>query len=291
MRPDHPPLGSSSKPRPSIRHVLLLVIVAIFVMGILTVTEISRMSNASNPHHELLPKTIYLIGTASRHEPSGYGPPMATALKGFKLTYVNDFVKTGIPKGWFLFHGVPGGAPGGQFSPRHVTVRGGRLLLNTYRDRHFHNRWVTGGLCQCGRPYLYGAFFVRSRFNGLGPNEVELLWPANNQWPPEIDFNETTSTNGSTSTVHWGYANYIQQIGKHGVNMLAWHTWGIIWTSNKIEYVLDGHVWGSITNAQEIPRIPMRLDLEQRTECLIHVQCPKVPVQMQVDWVAEYRTN
>ena len=72
---------------------------------------------------------------------------------------------------------------------------------------------------------------------------------------------------------------------------MKWHTWGVVWTPREIEYVLDGHVWGVITKRQQIPTVPMRLDLEQRTECSVHAQCPKVPVQMQVDWVAEYRPN
>ncbi len=59
----------------------------------------------------------------------------------------------------------------------------------------------------------------------------------------------------------------------------------------EIAYVLDGRVWGIITNPAAIPRIPMVLDLEQRTECTIHAQCPTAPVQMQVDWIAEYHAK
>jgi hypothetical protein len=291
MKSDNPPPQTNSKSGRHTSSVIALVIIAILLMGILTYTESSRLSNSSNPSSTILPKTIYPLGTVSPSEPSRYAPPSATALAGYRQTYVNDFVVTGVPQGWLTFHGVPGGAPGGQFSPKHVAVKSGELLLTAYRDNQYQNRWVTGGLCQCGRPYLYGAFFVRSRSTGLGPNEVQLLWPENNQWPPEIDFNETPSVHQTTATVHWGFANYTQQLIKKGVNMLAWHTWGVIWAPKKIVFVLDGHVWGVISNAQEIPRIPMRLDLEQRTKCLIHVECPKANAQMQVDWVAEYRAT
>ncbi len=94
--------------------------------------------------------------------------------------------------------------PGPSSGPHTSRWRRGELLLSTYRDKHYQNRWVTGGLCQCGLPHVYGAYFVRSRSTGVGPNEVELLWPENNQWPPEIDFNETPSAHQSSATVHWG---------------------------------------------------------------------------------------
>jgi hypothetical protein len=207
------------------------------------------------------------------------------------LTYSENFSASSIPRGWFAFGGVPSGDPGAKFGVKHVTVRNGELILSTYRDKTFHNRWVTGGLCQCGRSSLYGAYFVRSRVTGAGPNEVELLWPANNQWPPEIDFLESSSIRGTTSTVHWGAANYILQTHETGVNLEAWHTWGVVWTPTQIIYVLDGRAWGVVNNSESVPRRAMTLDLEQRTECTIHRQCPKRPVEMQVDWVAEYHAG
>jgi hypothetical protein len=244
-----------------------------------------------HPAQVVLPTTKYPVGIRLASEPSGLAPPSATAVDGYRLTYINDFRSKKLPKGWLTFHGVPGGAPGAQFGPKHVTLKNGELLLSTYRDKQYQNRWVTGGLCQCGLPGVYGAFFVRSRATGVGPNEVELLWPANDQWPPEIDFNETPSAHQSSATVHWGRANNTQQWLVHGVNMFAWHTWGVVWAPHEISYVLDGRVWGVITNPDAIPRTPMVLDLEHRTECAIHAQCPTAPVQMQVDWIVEYHAK
>ncbi len=235
-----------------------------------------------------IPSGLFPVGTPNSKEPSGLAPPGSAALTGYERSYVNDFTKGGIPSGWFTFHGQPGGDPGGQFAPSHVFVTHGQLILRAAKDKQYQNRWVTGGLCQCGVPHIYGAYFVRSRVTGVGPNEVDLLWPENNQWPPEIDFNETPSSHQTSATVHWGRANYTQQWTTKKVNMLAWNTWGVVWTPTKIIYVVNGRAWGVITNPQAIPRIPMRLDIEQRTECTIHQQCPSSPVQMQVDWVAEY---
>ena len=286
------PLDEQEVRRPRKLSVAVVVIVAMAVMGVLTYAGWTTMSQGtSGPPPPTLPTTLFPLGTLSSTEPSGYAPPSATALAGFAQSYVNDFTVGQLPAGWYLFHGLPGGDPGGQFGPQHVKIRSGMLQLTAYRDSQYQNRWVTGGLCQCGAPSLYGAFFVRSRATGVGPNEVQLLWPSNNQWPPEIDFNESPSAHATSATLHWGRQNFIQQWHKHGIDMLAWHTWGVVWTPKKIVYTVDGHAWGITTNASAIPSLPMTLDLEQRTECTLHVQCPNAPVQMLVDWVAEYKMN
>jgi len=204
---------------------------------------------------------------------------------------VNDFVSSGVPKGWEVYQGVPGGDPEAHFGAHHVTQHGGELLLETYRDKAYQDRWVTGGLCQCGLANTYGAYFVRSRFTTSGANEVELLWPKSNQWPPEIDFNETPSAHQTTATFHWNYNNQTRQWIKGGIDNFAWHTWGVIWTPKAIEFILDGRVWGVFKVAADIPNIPMILVLEQRTSCALNADCPHMPVQMQVDWVAEYHAK
>jgi len=247
--------------------------------------------NANSLHARSAPATQYPIGVPKKNSPSGLSPASASAFPGYRLTYVNNFNGSKLPVGWDIFTGVPGGAPGGQFGSAHVVVSGGMLRLNAWRDPKYQNRWVTGGLCQCGLIRKYGAFFVRSRVTGGGANEVQLLWPATNTWPPEIDFNENGGNlKATSSTVHWGAKNFaIRRVLQ--IDMTKWHTWGVVWTPKSIEYVVDGHVWTSITVAAAITRIPMRLDLEQRTICSEHRQCPTAPVSMLVDWVSEYARN
>jgi hypothetical protein len=233
--------------------------------------------------------SIYPVGTSDKSEPSGKAPPGPNALKGYTLRYVTDFTGTAIPSGWDVFDGTPGGDPDGQFGGAHVVVSGGLLRLNTFKDPAYKNKWVTGGICQCGLPSKYGAYFVRSRITGAGPNEVELLWPATNSWPPEIDFNETGGSDSATSsTVHYGTTNLLDQ-RQLSINLTQWHTWGVIWTPSKINYIVNGQVWGSISVRTEIPTVPMTLDMEQRDLCQIDMQCPTKPVSMLINWVAEYQ--
>ena len=230
----------------------------------------------------------YSAGVVNPAEPSGLGPLPANAVPGFVESYVNDFSDNALPVGWYTFTGVPGGDPSGQFSSAHVVVNNGLLELNAWKDPAFHNRWVTGGLCLCGRPQTYGAYFVRSRQTGSGPNEVELLWPQDNSWPPEVDFNETGGASLVTSaTVHWTIANHLIQNAVQ-VDLKQWHTWGVVWTPHVIKYTLDGRVWATDTLVDSIPNQPMTLDFEQRTICDPRVQCPSVPTSLLIDWVVTF---
>jgi hypothetical protein len=240
--------------------------------------------------YKLVPLTrgIYPVGITDATQPSGEAPPGPNALKGYRLAYTNNFLGSTLPSGWDAFSGVPGGDPGGQFGANHAIVRNGMLELLTAKDPAYDMKWVTGGVCQCGLASTYGAYFVRSRITGAGPNEVELLWPADNQWPPEIDFNESGgSLTSSSSTIHFSAVNEIDQRSIL-INMSQWHTWGVVWTPKIVSYVVDGQVWGTITTPSEISKIPMTLDLEQRSRCSTGYQCPAHPVNMDIDWVAEY---
>jgi beta-glucanase (GH16 family) len=228
------------------------------------------------------------VGSPDASEPSGYAPPSANSLAGYSQSYVTDFTGTSLPAGWYVFTGQPGGDPGAQWGAAHVGVSNGLLSLNTFQDPNYNNEWVAGGVCQCGLSQTYGAYFVRSRVTGAGPTNVELLWPAANVWPPEIDFNETGgTTTGTSATVHWDSANNQDQ-RTMAVDMTQWHTYGVVWTPTTLTYTVDGRVWGEVTKASEIPTIAMTLDLTQQTWCASGFACPTSPQSMQIDWVAEY---
>jgi hypothetical protein len=240
-----------------------------------------------------VPVTSYPVGVPSTTSPSGYAPPTATDLPGFTQSNVSDFTGSTLPSGWVVYSGKPGGDPGAQFGgASHAIVSGGLLSLNTFQDPNYGNIWVTGGLCDCGFSQTHGAYFVRSRVTGAGPTNVALLWPADNSWPPEIDFNETDgSTNFTTATTHYTVNNTQDQVKLSNIDMTQWHTWGVIWTPTAITYTVDGKVWGSDTNAAAIPNMPMTLDLQQQTWCSSNWACPTTPQSMQIDWAAQYSYN
>jgi hypothetical protein len=234
----------------------------------------------------------YPVGIPDKAAASGMGPPAPSAMPGFKMTYSTSFPGSKVPNGWIIYHGAPTNDPGAQFGSAHVVVSGGLLRLNTWRDPNYQNRWVTGGLCHCGMPQTYGAYFVRSRVTGGGASDVQLLWPSSNKWPPEIDFNETGGRINSTSaTVHFGPTNQIEQ-NELRLNMLKWHTWGVIWSPMSIIYTVDGVAWATVLNGSaQIPNVPMHLAIQQQTWCLEGRLCPSAPVSMLVNWVVEYQAT
>ncbi len=257
-----------------------------------TTTTNAPTTTTTAPAAPASPTSAYPTGTVDGSEPSGYAPPGANALAGYNQSYVTDFTGSTLPTAWDPYEGQPGGDPGAQFDAAHLAVGGGLLNINTYQDPAFNNKWVTGGTCLCGiTSQTYGAYFVRSRVTGAGPTGVELLWPAGNTWPPEIDFNETYGdTAGSSATLHYGASN--SQIQRTlTINMTQWHTWGVIWTPTSITYTVDGNVWGTVTNANAIPNGPMYISLQSQTWCSSNWACPTTPQSMQVDWVAQYKAN
>lgn len=268
--------------------VVLTLSILIIAVGVTAFFAVRSLRNSTFQSLPYSAHTPYPRGVEDNAEPSGVAPPGIDAFKGYVRSYVTDFHGKSLSKGWAVFTGIPAGAPGGQFASSHVVVSGGLLRVNTWKDSKYQNRWVTGGLCQCGLAKTYGAYFVRSRVTGDGPNQVELLWPANNQWPPEIDFNETQGgAEATTWTIHYGPINSVDQ-GIIKIDMTKWHTWGVIWTPTSVTYTVDGTKWGGTTNPVESPTIPMTLDFEQRTLCSVGRQCPTKRTSMLIDWVAEY---
>lgn len=287
----HPPV-SRRRHHPGNRRVALITVVtmasALAVVLWFALSVPTPESTGNYPVVTTSPTPTYPVGHDDVAEPSGMAPPSAQALVGYSRSYVSDFTGSTIPAGWFKFTGKPNIDLTGQFGARHVVVSGGLLRLNTWRDPQYENKWVGGGICQCGLARTYGAYFVRSRITANGPNEVQLLWPASNISPPEIDFNETGSHHLSTSwTIHWGTENSIDQRSLI-IDVTKWHTWGVIWSPTAITFTVDGRAWGEFTTRANIASVPMTLDFEQLALCESGRYCPSIPASMLIDWVAEY---
>ena len=184
-----------------VRRITLMFVAVALLLPLSWVTSSSSASAGGVKHRFVLAPTAtaeFPSGIADLSEPSGQAPPRATSFPGYVQKYVQDFNGTSLPAKWDVFTGKANGGSGSQWGSAHVVVGGGLLSLNTYQDPAYNNQWVSGGLCMCGAPSTYGAYFIRSRETGPGPTIVELLWPVV-AWPPEIDFNETSGVIGGTS--------------------------------------------------------------------------------------------
>jgi beta-glucanase (GH16 family) len=234
--------------------------------------------------------------------PSGQLAPTAVPA-GWKLAFTDDFTGTKLNSRWFAYGGQPGGDPGGYWATSHVQVANGILQLKGYRDPKYGNRFVTGGVSTShGFTQTYGKYLVRFRVDqGQGISYAALLWPANNSWPPEIDFAEDNGVAArptTQATIHYSGPGKsdLQITAKKNVALTAWHTLGVEWTKGKVRYTLDGQVWATIASTH-VPSVPMALDLQTQAWYCGHnwEHCPAAStpgeVDMDVDWVVAYRPS
>jgi beta-glucanase (GH16 family) len=232
--------------------------------------------------------------------PIAPGPrlPMPTGnIPGWRQVFADDFTGHRLnPAKWRSYWGQPGGDPGGFFSPSHVTVSNGMLVISGYRDRALGGRWATGGVSSSpGLVQTYGKYEVRFRLDpGVGVGHALLLAAANGQWPPELDFSEDDASNRSRTLTTLHYGRHDSKISRLlTVNLTQWHTLGVEWTPGRLVYTLDGADWATVTSPH-VPSIPMVMDIQTQTWLCAHswAQCPdsRTPsvVRMYVDWVVAY---
>jgi hypothetical protein len=283
--------GTTSPARRRARRLPIAATAAAVLACSLIVLASNAGAGAAGLHARGATATPYPVGVFDLDEPSDLAPPVAWAMPGYSRTYVNDFTQP-LSTQWFLYRGIPKGDPSGRFDPQHVAVNHGELKIGTWRDPRFSNNWVSGGAGLDGLAVQYGAFFIRSRETVAGPDTVALLWPTNNQWPPELDISEAY---GSPTHELW-FDHYgpsrDQVIGRVALNVTHWHTWGVVWTPQSVTFTVDGRVWGSVTTPSEIPTIPMELGLQSQSWCGIAGEpCPTQASTYQIDWVAVYQAT
>ena len=217
---------------------------------------------------------------------------------GWRQVFSDDFNDRTLDSSrWRLYWGKPGGDPGGWFDPRHVAVSRGMLVISAYRDRRDGRRWATGGLSSSpGLVQTYGNYLVRFRLDpGIGVGHAALLMPADNSWPPEVDFSEDNGSGrtGTLATLHYGKRDAHSDASLGSVNLTQWHTLGVQWTPGKLQYTIDGRIWKTMAGSA-VPAVPMVLDIQTQTwpcsgtwgRCP-NARTPRV-VRMYVDWVAAY---
>lgn len=242
-------------------------------------------------------------------DPSGQNP--ATTLSGFSLKYTQEFTGGSTPANWNLYTGVPGGETSqeAQWIPSMCTFSGG--------EAHF----MASGIDSCGMKYQggpqeYGAWFARIKAADEPAGElfsdIFLLWPSNNQWPPEIDvfedggnrsrtvaslFNTVGNQCGSSPSEQC-LLSYTQGNGEgDGVanTDTEWHTYGVEWTPSGVSWLIDGRVIftapaSQVKSGAAQPALPMEMALQSQNlqgspGSASHSET------MTVDWVEQFGWN
>jgi beta-glucanase (GH16 family) len=270
----------------------------------------ARQPTATTPASTTQPSTPgTATGAQNGPDPSGQNPP--ATLSGFTLQYVQEFDGDSIPAGWDTYSGVPGGesAQVAQWVPSMCTFSGG--------EAHF----MASGIDSCGlqdysTPQEYGAWFARVKGDdepsGMSFSDIFLLWPADNQWPPEIDIYEDSgqSRSGTQASVHntagslcgssptaQCLATYEQSNGPSGGvpnDGTGWHTYGVEWTPSGVTWLIDGRVIftapaSEVKSPAQQPALPMYMDLQSQN--LQGAGTPSGRETMTVDWAEQFSWN
>jgi hypothetical protein len=226
--------------------------------------------------------------------PSGEPMPVGD-LPGWRQVFTDDFTGAELGDDWFRYEGQPDGDPGGYFYPSHVEVGGGLLTIGGWQEPDRDNLYVTGGVSnRPGYSETYGRFEIRFRADqGTGIAYVLLLWPTDDNYPPEVDIAEDRGQDRQTmyAFLHPADTVYPKEERTVAVDATQWHTVGLEWTPERLVYTLDGQVWGRVDGPQ-VPAEPMSLALQTQAWYCGHnwEACPDETtperVNLEIDWVA-----
>jgi beta-glucanase (GH16 family) len=285
----------------TIRRVAPAILAGLLVVAGLLIPSSARAATVAAPdpvqhhldhlHHLAHLAHLKVLGIT----PSASAPAPA----GWKLTYSQDFSGTALPAGWGAYQGQPGGDPDGYWLYKNVSVSGGYLNLTTTpnSDPQRAGTATSGGVSSWGHAQTYGLYLVRMKGDsepGLNMSDILILWPQNNQWPPEIDFYEDSggARQGYAATLHPGpNGDNCCTIQESFANdATVWHTYGVAWTPSSLVYTIDGKTVGTVnrsqlTGAAQWPSIPMVLDIQSQN---LGSAQPGATTTMQIDWVKEY---
>lgn len=283
-----PPRSRRSAKTRKIRPWQLILILVTAALTVAALVAVPRLESKGHP--------------GAKAAKPGVAMP-ADNLPGWRLTYRTDFNGNSLPDGWKPYSGEPGGDPYGYWDPANVTVSNGELHLRTMADDDPQrpNTYSTGGVGFYGNTQEYGMYLVRMKGDsepGLQMSNIALLWPAEQVWPPEIDFYEDVggSREGYTASLHPGPNGYDCCVIRRNVENTGtrWHTYGVIWTPTSITYTIDGKRWavvqrGKVSSPGSWPAMPMTFDLQSQN---LGPAQPSHPIEtMTVAWVAEYEPS
>ena len=305
------PETSSRRRRPwRSRLVLLVVITAVAVSAVVYARSSHQrqpgaQGSSAQPSATPPPRAQPSGAQPSGAQPSGAQPSRPTTSTGpqpWRQVFFDSFTGSQLDRTkWTPYGGQPSGLSAGQWSSSHDVVRNGQLVIRGYRETGRGNAIVTGGLSSAkALEQTYGKYLVRMRMDaGRGVSWVALLWPADNRWPPEVDFGEDNGAGNRRlvyATQHFVTPAKLDtqvQVTTRA-DMTAWHTIGIEWSPGRLRYTLDGRVWATTSNAH-VSSQPMVLDLQtQAWGCLgtrweqCADQTTPAEVDLHVDWVAAY---
>lgn len=152
------------------------------------------------------------------------------------------------------------------YKKNNVSVSGGNLVM-TLKKEATSGYPYSSGMVHSGRNFGFRYGYIEARTyvpkcDGCWPAFWMLDLPLDDHWPPEIDIFEYFGSLDDPSA----YFNYhyeqsgAKQIGVKpytgwGADNTGWHTFGLKWTSDKLQTYIDGQPGPSYTNATLVTKV------------------------------------
>lgn len=170
---------------------------------------------------------------------------------------------------WSAYDSVPKSDPRIRWRPDMVSVQDSRLILWGGADS---DGLTSGGVSLWKHPQTYGKWEVGLRSHPSRTYSYHiLLWPQNENWPPEIDFAESfDGTRGETQAfIHYrdsaGAARKVEF--NTFFDATVDHTVAVEWTPDSVRLLRNGREWGTVTG-EMVPHTPMWLALQVESQAL-----------------------
>lgn len=248
-------------------------------------------------------------GTPDAQEPDGAERQRqnSPAFDGWTMDYHEGFDGSLRDTKWepYGWQNPPVGSGGlGVRSQENTLVQDGKLILRTKFE---NDQWSAGGTSSGGVfTASRGRWEVRARFpQSKGIGYCFLLWPADEGWPPEINFAEGSATNPKImGTYHWDPDNKQEHRFFQNPDMNGWHTYGVIVEDDRIIFTFDGQEAGRIEQSgittKEMFLAVQAAALDPNGEASQWeltvdggVPGPLTPAvsDVEIDWVAHYTRN
>ena len=197
-----------------------------------------------------------VMSTTAGAAPLGVHAQPAASSGSFTQVFKDDFNSLGS---WTRYQGTPSCCPQSRWAKDHVTVSGGSMNIETYRD---NGHWTTGGVSMARMlNQAYGKWSIRFRMDkGAGVGMDVALRPNGNG--TVLDWAEESSDHGAqrdfeSATLHYGNTRVHANVNG---DFSQWHTMTATWIPGKITVDLDGKVWATYTS--HVPSAPMHLIMQ-----------------------------
>ncbi|MFC3850168.1 glycoside hydrolase family 16 protein [Corynebacterium hansenii] len=237
-------------------------------------------------------------GSGAAAAGAAIGPPPP----GWREVFRDEFGGESLGSHWEAFNGKPSSDPHVRWVSSMAKVENGSLVLS---GAPAYGGWATGAVSGWRMPRTHGLYEIRMR---AIPHRVlsyhVLLWPADDNWPPEIDLAEGYRADRSRTDafLHWRDAGGERRKRGYQVRVDATKpaTWAIEWLPGSVRLLVDG-VEFARADGDPVPDRPMWFGMQIEARATVegtgapadngvtrHTGAPlpqyTVPV-LEVDWI------